>query len=150
MFIIKAIGVFLIVVSSALIGLLKSRSLQERRKKLGLLLDGTNIFLNYIQQGECELEIAIKNAFLKCNFLNLNGKKILCCDNDLKNDKALIEDFFRVLGNSTKMIECNRINQFKIKLKSRLNEAENDVAQKVKIYQILGICIGLTIGILLI
>lgn len=150
MFIFKLFGVTLIVTTSTLIGFLKSRSLIERRKKLSLLLDGTNALYNYIDQGEFELEIAVNQAFGKCGFLSAYNGQIVCDDIDLKKDKLLIDEFFMRLGYSTKKIECDSINHFTLKLNSRLKEASNDATQKCRVYQTLGVCAGLTIGILLI
>ena len=150
MYLIKIFGVLLIVICSTLIGTIKSKSLHKRHKKLSLLLDGVNTLYNHIEQGEFELKTAIKNAFCKCRFLNFSGLKVLCEDSDLKKDKTLIEDFFASLGRATKKIECEHINHFAIKLKSGLKDAENDVINKCKIYQILGICSGLVLGILFI
>ena len=150
MFIIKALGIVLTVVSGAMIGFLKSRSLIDRHKKLALLLDGTNIFLNFVEQSEYELEFAVKNAFCKCEFLEFKDNKFLCCDTNLKSDKFFIEEFFACLGCSTKKVECERINHFKTKLKSHIDEAKSNAMQKSQVYQTLGICAGLAIGILLI
>ncbi len=150
MFIIRIFGVLLIVVSCAFVGTLKSRALFERRKKLLMILDGANTLYNYIDQGEFELETAVKNAFCKCRCLQLYKNETTCDDDDLKKDKALIEEFFSHLGRATKKIECDHINHFILKLKSHLKEAEDDVEQKSKVYQMMGICSGLTIGILLI
>ena len=86
MFTIKIIGVLLVVVTCSFIGTLKSRALFERRKKLLLVLDGVNMLHAYIDQGEFELHIAINNAFSKCIFLRFCEDKILCEDEDLKND----------------------------------------------------------------
>ncbi len=150
MFVIKIIGILLVVATCAFIGTLKSRALFERRKKLMLVLDGVNMLYTYIDQGEFELHIAINNAFSKCTFLQFCKDEILCDDEDLKKDKLLIEDFFSRLGNATKKIECDHINYFILKLKVHLKQSEEDIEQKSKIYQIMGICGGLTAGILLI
>ena len=150
MFTIKIIGVLLVVVTCSFIGTLKSRALFERRKKLLLVLDGVNMLHAYIDQGEFELHIAINNAFSKCIFLRFCEDKILCEDEDLKNDKSLIEEFFSQLGSTTKKIECDHINHFILKLKTHLKQSEEDIEQKSKIYQIMGICGGLTAGMLLI
>ena len=117
MFIFKIVGVCLIIASSTYIGFLNSKSLVERRRKLLLLLDGVNTLYNHIEQGEFELEIAIKNAFCKCNFLTFGNEKIVCDDNDLKKDKFLVNDFFMRLGRSTKKVECDHINLFITKIK---------------------------------
>ena len=147
---VKLVGIILIIASSTFIGFLKSHSLAARCKKLMLILDDTNTLYEYIEQGGVTLDSAIRYSFSNCDFLSYENGKILCFDNDLKGDAAEIEDFFMCLGTSVKKTECDRINSFKQKMNTRLKEAENNVVQKSKIYQTLGICIGLTIAILLI
>ncbi|MBQ8739932.1 MAG: stage III sporulation protein AB [Clostridia bacterium] len=151
MLLFKISGIFLIVIVCSAAGLLKSLSIKNRSKKLSAFCDGLNTLYEYIEQGGCELDIAIKISFSKCVFLQHKNGRFLCLDNDLKGeDKAMIDGFFDGLGSSAKKAECDRINSFKLKMKTHLKEAENDVSQKSKIYQTFGICIGLAIGILLI
>lgn len=150
MFTVKLLGIILIVISSSFIGFSKSYALSARYKKLSLFYDGINTLYEYIEQGGCELNIVIKNSFSKCAFLSRESDKLLCFDADLKKDKALIEEFFVCLGTCTKRVECDRINAFRQKIKTHLKEAQNDILQKSKIYQTFGICIGLTVAILLI
>lgn len=151
MFIIKLFGIFLIVIVSVATGFLKSLSIKNRSKKLSRFCDGLNTFYEYIEQGGCELDIAIKNSFSECAFLQHKNGRFFCFDNDLTaDDKTMIDGFFEGLGLSAKKAECDRINSFKLKMKMHLKEAENDVSQKSKIYQTFGICIGLVVGILLI
>lgn len=151
MFVIKLFGIFLIVITCVAVGFLKSLSIKNRSKKLSAFWDGLNTLYEYIEQGGCELDIAIKNSFTQCGFFSYRNGRFLCLDNDLNSeDKAMIDGFFEGLGLSAKKAECDRINGFKFKMKTHLKEAENDVLQKSKIYQTFGICIGLTIGILLV
>lgn len=152
MMIFKILGVVMIAVSSALIGFLKSRSLMLRCKKIELVYDGTAILYECINQGGCELDCALKNAFLKCDFLQFEKGRYSCNnDSDLTDDdKALINDFLKEVGKSVKSVECDRINAFRIRVKSRFDEAQKNCAQKCKVYQTFGVCIGLIIGILLI
>ena len=151
MFAIKMLGISLIVTASAVTGFLKSSSLTARCKKLSVVCEGADALYEYIDQGGCELDTAIKNAFSKCDFLNFKNGKIFCCDGDLKSeDKSVISDFFSSLGASAKKAECDRIINFKLKMKTHLKQAQNDEIQKSKIYRVLGICTGLTVGILLI
>ena len=148
---IKLIGIVLIVFASTLAGFLKSRSLLNRSKKLLLLLDGVNMLFEYVEQEGCELSEAVKNSFCKCDFLNLKENIDLSCESDLKKDDKLeIVSFFSLLGSGVKKLECDRIINFKAKVKSLHSAAEKDVLQKCRIYQTFGICIGLSIGILLI
>ncbi|MBR3969193.1 MAG: stage III sporulation protein AB [Clostridia bacterium] len=152
MMIFKLLGLVMITVSSAIIGFLKSRSLTARRKKIELVYDATGILYEYINQGGCELDYAIKEAFTKCVFLQVEKGKYSCDgDRDLTDeDKALINDFFKGIGRSVKSVECDRINAFSTKIKSKLNDAQKDCEQKCKVYQTFGVCAGLIIGILLI
>ncbi len=150
MFVVKIFGIVLIVFSCAFIGFLKSYALTSRCKKLSLILDGVNILYENIEQSGNELHIAIENSFEKCSFLKCENGMFICHDIDLKKDKSLIEEFFISIGSSTRKIECDRINNFKIKLKTHIRDAENDYEQKGKLYGTLGICIGLAIAILLI
>lgn len=146
----KLSGIVLIVFSSAFIGFFKSYALASRCKKLSQLLDGANTLYENIEQGGNTLDIAIKSSFQNCDFLRCETDSFVCTDADLKKDKCLIEDFFCGLGSSTKKSECDRINNFKIKLKAHLKDAQNESEQNGKLYGTLGICIGLAIAILLI
>lgn len=148
---VKLCGVLLVILSCSTAGFLKSRCVLLRVKKLSLFCDGLDQLFEYVQQGNCELKTALKTAFLKCEFLSFQNTNVLCCDNDLNSDdKALINDFFSLLGASPKKAECDRISNFKLKMRTHLKDAESDMSQKSKIYQTFGICIGLALGILLI
>lgn len=147
----KFFGIFLIVAVCSAFGFLKSLSLKKRCKKISAFCEGLNTLYECIEQGGCDCDTAVKNSFSKCEFLHCKDGSFICLDNDLKSDdKAMIDDFFSALGLSVKKAECDRINVFKLKMKSVLKECENDISQKSKIYQTFGICIGLVMGILLI
>lgn len=150
MLVVKMLGIVLIVFSCAFIGFFKSHALTARCKKLLLLLDGANTLYENIDQCGNTLDVAIKNSFGRCDFLRCENGLFICIDTDLKKDKFLIEEFFQGLGSSTKKSECDRINSFKIKLKTNIKDAQGDRDQKGKIYGTLGVCVGLTIAILLI
>lgn len=150
MFVVKLVGIVLTVISCALIGFFKSYILSSRIKKLSLFLDGVNMLYENIEQEGESLNEAIKNSFFKCEFLRLEHGSYLCYDDALKQDKTIIDDFFKDLGHATKKIECDRINNFKLKLKSHITDAERENSQKGKIYKVLGICLGLSVAILLI
>lgn len=151
MHLLKFIGIILVILSSTLIGFFKSRLLVLKSKKLSLFLDGLNTLYEYIKQEGCELSVAIANSFFKCDFLKFEENQALLCGGDFKDcEKKEIKEFFSLLGSSGKQTECDRINGFKLKIKKMCDDAQNDAAQKCKIYQTFGICIGLAIGILLI
>lgn len=149
MLVFRLMGTALIVFVCSAAGFFKGLSIKTRYKKLLLFCSGIEMLYEYIEQGGYELNKAIKNAFLKCSFICLKDGSFFCVDNDLNNeDKTLINDFLSSLGCSTKKTECDRIKTFAINIKKRLKEAENEAAQKSKIYQTFGVCIGLILGVL--
>lgn len=151
MFLFKFSGIILIVVACGVAGFLKSFSIKSRYQKLSAFCDGLDLLYEYVELGECELDKAVKNAFYKCDFIHSNNQKTLCKDCDLTcDDVQAINSFFASLGFSSKKAECDRINSCRIMMKKRFKDAEHDVTQKCKLYQTFGVCIGLTIGILLI
>ena len=151
MWIIRLIGAALIVASSALIGFLKGNTLAERYKKLSAIYDGVNTLYEYVERGGCELEKAVKNSFLSVKFLQFKDNVFSCDDKSLtKEDNELLNSFISTLGLSVKKTECDKINNFKIKLKTHINDAKTNYAQKGKIYQSFGICIGLVLAVLLV
>lgn len=148
MIVFKISGIILIIFSSALAGFLKSRSLVLRYKELELIYNGVQVLYEQINHGGRELEKAIKYSFLKCNFLVFQGEKFYYCDNNLtKDDKVLIDEFFASLGHSVKKSECERIRLFEANIKKQLIQAQEDVKQKCRLYQTLGVCVGLAISI---
>lgn len=151
MFWIKFLGIILIVFSCSTVGFLKSASIKKRSQKLTCFCEGLDMLYEYVEQGGTELYYAIKKSFSRCEFLHSSGNRFFCEDIDLnREDKALIDNFFKSLGISVKKVECEHIHNCKSGMKIRANQAENDVNQKSKIYQMFGICIGIVIGILLI
>ncbi len=147
----KLMGIVMIVFSSSMIGFFKSKSLVARHKKLQQIYDAVCVLYNHINQGDYELEKALENSLAKCGFLHVKNGEYICDDNDLtQDDKLIIKSFFSEIGSSVKSVECERINAFKLKIKSQLGFAQSDCHNKCKIYQTLGVCAGLVIGILLI
>lgn len=151
MFAIKITGISVTVLSCFLFGFFKSRSFKMRYRKLILFCDGLDLLYEYVEQENCELITALKKAFKGCGFISFNGDCVLCRDGDLsKDDKAVIDAFFSLLGKSAKKIECDRIKSTKNALKKRAEEIFDEAPKKCKLWQTGGICIGLFIGILLI
>ena len=148
---IKLVGILLIIICCSMVGYLKSSHIKNRVKKLGLIYEGAQLLFENIQQGKYELGKAVKKSFIKCGFIKFEKQNIFCEDADLSaNDVKVVNEFLNSLGFSTKKIECDRIKNFGLLIQKRLSEAEAERAQKSKIYQTFGVCIGLLIGILLI
>ena len=151
MWVFKASGVALVVLSCSMFGFCKSRSVSARAKKLSLFCGGLDLLFEYVEQGSLELEPAIEKSFAKCSFINKQQSGFVCVDCDLSSeDKDIITDFLSKLGFSAKKAECDRIAALKIVMQKRAQAAYDETAQKCKLWQSFGICIGLMLGILLI
>ncbi len=142
MLVLKFSGLILIITACSLMGFLKGQSIRQRCKKLSFFCDGLDTLYEHISNGGAELNVALKKSFDKCDFLN---------DADLnRQDKTIINELFTSLGHSAKNIECDRIRLCGITMQKRLKAAEQDMAQKCKIYSTFGVCIGLGLAVLLI
>lgn len=151
MLLIKTIGIVLLVLFCVFAGFLKSFSVRSRGKKLSVFCDGLDLLYEHIEQGNCELDKALKSAFSKCDFLNFKATASACKDQDLTaEDRETINSFFLSLGASPKKAECDRIKHCRIVMKQRRDTALADAQRSCKLWQTFGICIGLTLGILLI
>ena len=148
---IKIFGLILLVSSCSFFGFSKSFSVRARAKKLSLFCDGLALLYEYIEQGNFELEAAIKNAFSSCDFIAFKSLKPYCKDRDLSTeDKEIINSFFKSIGHSAKKAECDRVAHCRAVIKKRADAAISDTERICKLYQTFGICIGLVLGILLI
>lgn len=151
LFFIKSMGVFLVVASFSFAGFLKAASLRARSKKLLLFCDGLHLLKEYIEIGSETLQETMEKSFRKCEFIKIQNSNIFCNDKDLSaQDNAAINEFFSSIGFSAKKTECEKINNFMLNIGERFEEAKNVAAQKCKIYQTFGVCIGLVVGIFLV
>lgn len=151
MLVIKVIGISLAVLSCICFGFFKSFSIKSRAKKLSLISNGMIMLNEYIEQSNLELDIALKKAFSKCNFLDFSNDEIIISDKDLTfEDKKFLKDFFADLGKYTKKSECDRIKLYYTDIQKIADIAFSESFQKCKLWQTFGICIGLTLGVLLI
>ncbi len=151
MLLLKILGLFTVVTVCSMLGFLKGQTIKSRCKKLSCFCDGLNALYEHIEQENCELKMAIKTSFDKCDFLYRSGNDTFCYDNDLNTqDRGIIDEFFISLGHSPKKAECDRIKLCSSTMQKRLKQAEAEKEQKCKIYSTFGVCIGLGIAVLLI
>ncbi len=148
---VKVAGIIICVLSATLFGFLKGVSLKSRVKKLRQLSLALDTLYEHINYGEIPLEEALKKSFYSCDFIKLRGFSVTFQDSDFDaEERQIINEFFVCLGRSGKKAECERIKATAAILRKKEIQANNTVAEKAKLWQTGGVCIGLTIGILLI
>lgn len=148
---VKMAGIIICVISATLLGFLKGVSLKSRVKKLQQLGQALDTLYEHINYGEIPLEEALKRSFYNCDFIKLHGSSVAFRDTDFDIDeRQIIIEFFARLGRSGKKAECERIKATAAILRKKEAQANNTAYEKAKLWQTGGVCIGLTIGILLI
>ncbi len=148
---VKVSGIVICVLSTSLLGFLKGASLKSRVKKLRQLVQSLDTLYEHINYGEITLEEALKKSFYSCDFIRLRGSSVSFQDTDFDADeRQIINNFFACLGRSGKKAECERIKATAAILQKKEAQANSSVTEKAKLWQTGGVCIGVTIGILLI
>ena len=149
--VIKMFGILLVTLCPILFGFFKSFMLTMRCRKLFGFCEGLDTLGGCIKNGSCELKNALKKSFGKCDFIKIDKTKAFCSDCDLSaQDIQIINDFLSALGRGTREYEYNRILCFKSDIQKIARQLENEQKASCRLWQTGGICIGLTLGILLI
>lgn len=148
---IKLTGIVTVLLSCTLFGFYKGFSIRQRLIKIQKLTAALDNLYEHIKYGEKELPEAFKLLSFQCSFLQINGGTAHCKDNDLSEEEnELINDFFDSLGKNAKQAECERIAAFKKTLDTRLAGARLECAQKSRLWQTGGVCIGIAAAIMMI
>ena len=151
LWIIKLTGIITVLLSCSLIGFYKSFSLKQRLIKIQSLTAALNTLYEHINYGDKELPEAMKFLTAQCPFLEISGGAAYCQDSDLTDEEnKLINDFFLTLGRNGKQAECERIKAFKGILADRKSTLQQDSAQKSRLWQTGGVCIGIAAAIMMI
>lgn len=149
--IVKITGISIFLLCSILFGFSKSHTLRMRELKLRKFYNGLDKLYEYISGGYENLEKALRFSFDDCDFIKVNASKSFCrCQELTSDDINFINNFLCSLGRSCKKAECERIRLCENTILKRIQQAENECDQKCRLWQSLGICIGLTVSILFI
>ena len=147
----KLVGGFMIFISCAFFGFSAAFKLNETEKTLLKYKTSISEIKERIFYDECESEEIIKSVFKNNALVKIDNGKFKVTSNYItKNTRDILEEFLSRLGSSEKQSEVERAE-----LCLRLLEAEhkvisNQIAEKARIYKVLGVCIGMAGGILLI
>ena len=147
----KTIGILFVLTASFLFGHLKSLSFKKRLSELKKVLAGTLRLKEYISNCPAEIESIYKSCYGQCADIEFKNGKIYVKQNTLlKEDCALLNEFFVSLGSLDLNSECARINLYSELIKKQISSAEAEMKEGSKIWQTCSICVGIGIAILII
>ncbi len=147
----------IIVLSSSYIGYIKSRALLDRKKLLQIFTSEFNACITKLSYSSQTLTEIFNSGQLEYSFSEDSSfydqwLEMLCkYKNRLKRDDILLlEEFALVLGATDTQSQIQHINLYIDLLSKNIEDAENDIATKSRLYRIFGFSIGTVISILII
>ena len=144
----KGVGAVSLLITGSLVGLRLSKNLELRRKTLNRFYVFIKELSSGIKTGE-EIDSILESSLSK-NLVYKEGFKIKPQPNGLKGeDIKLLTEFFSLLGMGDSQSQITRCETYGELVKKRLQNAEQEVKEKAKLYSTLGFFSGLFIVILL-
>lgn len=155
--------VIIIIVLFGIIGILYKRKLEDEYYFLKYIQDFNNYFSSNVVLFKNNIVEIIDNYIImqknkNANFCNLflkNGniyefnEKILKSYISSNDTKELIKLYFKNLGKNEYSFEKEKLNEFNVILKQKIDESYNNLKNKGDLYFKLLLAIGAIIGILL-
>lgn len=170
----KTIGIILILMCCTYIGFFYGENFKRRTKQLNLLLKAVLFLNNEVIYVNTPLPEALKYISFKSDdpidsilfnaSENLIHKESTSVYDEFKNqykqnktkfyinkdDKRVIKDFLRTLGESGVYGQDKLFNLTIENLKERVKESEEEEKKNIKMYRAVGFCIGAIISVFLI
>ncbi len=152
LFLIKFMGMCLIVLSSTFIGIGKSRQLKNRVLALEWYYSATIKIADKIRFSNEEILKILNSLHDNKKHLNItNPFKVVPTDENLNNDdKKVVSSFLENLGMGDTENQLNICNMYGKELLSRLDKARQETQEKTRVFKNLGFFIGLGIAIILV
>ena len=151
MWILKFSGCLLIAFTGTAYGFLKAHRLQMRAKQLEYICNQMCTLKSYLQMGNSELERLFQICFNDKSIFQVDKDRITVISGELlKEDKSVIEEFFSQLGENSVLGELERIDVYYELLMGKREQAKQNAQNEAKLWQTMGICIGLAGSIFLI
>lgn len=156
----KIIGMLLIFLSASGTGFTLSFSIYEKRQRLILIKKLINEFiadLSFKKTPVLSLIERLKNDsdFEKLQFLKSFSKDNFSGENDnyknlSKEERVLIKEFFKIIGNSATDTQINLLKDLKSRTEDMINKASEESRERGKLFSMGGILTGIFIVILVI
>ncbi len=144
----KMLGLFGLMAVSTMLGFYKANSLKMRSRKITRICMALSSLSQLVKCGVQELEPLISRTFERDLAVFKGGQAVVNSDYLSKEDRAILNEFFKGLGRDYKAGEYDRVIFYKNMLQKQQELAENDVKQLYRLYSSIGFLSGLLICIL--
>ncbi len=128
----------------------KSLCLKEKREKMRNFLLGLESFQNSIRISSEETIPLFKKCFEHYKLFDIRDKIIPYNDAFFDKDRDIINEFLSGIGNSDREGECERIKAYKEILNGRYKSICEEYKNKSKVWQTVGLSLGITVALILI
>lgn len=148
---IRITGVLAVIISFSSIGFLKSHSKKAYIIRLRKIYDAFRNTGNLLRLGANSREKILSSAFMEIEgFKFFNGAVTFCDKYAKENLSSCINTFLSEFGSGDFDTERQRIESVCYTLQAELKAQKEEYEKSHKIWQTLGVCAGLSIGIILI
>ena len=146
----KTFGAVFITLSCWGYSAFKSFALKEKRDKMRNFLLGLESFQNSIRISSEETIPLFKKCFEDYKLFDINEKIMPFKDSFFDKDMDIINEFLSGIGNSDREGECERIKAYKEILNGRYKIICEEYKNKSKVWQTVGLSLGITVALILI
>ena len=128
----------------------KSLDLKNKRDRMRNFLLGLDSFQNSIRISSEETIPLFKKCFEQYKLFDINEKIVPLKDAFFDKDRDIITEFLSGIGNSDREGECERIKAYKEILNGRYKTICEEYKNKSKVWQTVGLSLGITVALILI
>lgn len=146
---IKTAGVIFITASSSLFGFFKTYSKRADIHRLNKMLLSFENAGNLLRLSRSSREKILTQCFSGIDGMSITSGEVLFSGKYASGElSGVINDFLRDFGSGDYGTEQQRIERVCFAVKARLNEEKQEYERSHKIWQTLGVCAGLALGII--
>ncbi len=152
LFLIKFLGLCLIITATTVVGINKSRELSVRVSVLEWYVKATGLIADRIRYSGDELTKVLLSLPEYQKYFSISSPfKVELKNNGLNtDDENAVQSFFGSIGLGDTEKQLNICSLYSKELSYRLDDARKDLTEKSKVFKSLGFFIGLGISIILI
>ena len=143
---IKLLAVGAIIVSSSALGMTLSSKLSKRAKQLAVLKKFAEEVKENIRYSSLRTDKLIESVISKSEYDFLNDRDLFVND----EDKKIYLEFLSGLGKTDTKGQMTYCDLWSVNFKNAAEKAQLEYSQKGKLYNILGVCAGLAVSLIIV
>ena len=146
----KICGLVFVISSGWILGLVKSVELKKKSDKLFKISENLNRLSEKIEMGCGEINEVIFSVFSN-DEISLKNGNYYYCGNDIKQKYCkTVNELLGFIGTGNRETECKRIEMYSNLILEGYKEEIAEYKSKSKLYQMFGLCTGISLVVFLI